>query len=130
MRQIVRRRHLRIMEWYRRLAARTGISLQPGYGDGWASGTTSVLLPQGSLERVVRHLSERGIETRAWWGKGCHTQPAFADCPRGPLPVTEELGARVIGLPHFPDMRQSDVDRVSAALEEALRPTLERRRAS
>lgn len=127
----IRQQHLRIMQWYRqRIDSRTGISLQPGYGDGWATSTTSVLLPPQSMERVVQHLSRRGIETRAWWGKGCHLQPAFADCPRGALPVTEELGARVVGLPHFPDIRQADVDRVASALAEALRPAVERRRAS
>jgi dTDP-4-amino-4,6-dideoxygalactose transaminase len=47
-------------------------------------------------------------------------QPAFADCPRGPLPVTEELGASVLGVPHFPDMRERDVDRVAEALMNAM----------
>ena len=42
------------------------------------------------------------------------------DCPRSVLPVTEELGARVLGLPHFPDMQKRDVDRVADALAEAL----------
>ena len=69
----------------------------------------------------MRHLSARSIETRTWWGQGCHTQPAFADCPRGALPVTEELGARVLGLPHFPDMRKQDVDLVTGTVAEALR---------
>jgi dTDP-4-amino-4,6-dideoxygalactose transaminase len=36
------------------------------------------------------------------------------------LPVTEELGARVLGLPHFPDMQKRDVDRVADTLADAL----------
>jgi dTDP-4-amino-4,6-dideoxygalactose transaminase len=42
------------------------------------------------------------------------------DCPRSALPVTEELGACVLGLPHFPDMQKRDVDRVADTLADAL----------
>ena len=117
-----RRLHLRIAGWYRQTIARlAGVSLQPGYGDGWAASTTSVILPRGASERVSHHLSKRAIDTRSWWGQGCHVQPAFADFPRGPLPITEELGARVLGLPHFPEMRERDVERVAEALSHSLR---------
>jgi len=116
-----RQRHIRIMEWYRRGVARLErVSLQPKYGHGWVSGTTSVLLPPRTQERVSQNLLQSGIETRLWWGTGCHTQPAFLDCPRGALPVTEELGGRVLGLPHSPGMRKQDVDAVVASLSEAL----------
>lgn len=116
-----RNRHIRIMEWYRRAVARLDrVSLQPKYGHGWVSGTTSVLLPPSTRDRVSETLLQSGIETRLWWGTGCHTQPAFMDCPRGALPVTEELGGRVLGLPHFPDMRKQDVDLVVNSVSEAL----------
>jgi dTDP-4-amino-4,6-dideoxygalactose transaminase len=116
-----RQRHVRITDWYRRgVAHRDGVSLQPNYGHGWVSGTTSVLLPRGARERVLADLTLSGIETRQWWGEGCHHQPAFMDCPRSALPVTEELGSRVIGLPHFPDMQKRDVDAVLDSLSEAL----------
>jgi dTDP-4-amino-4,6-dideoxygalactose transaminase len=74
-----------------------------------------VILPRPA-QAVARQLRRGGIETRAWWGQGCHVQPAFANCPCGPLPVTAELGASVLGLPHFPDMRERDVERVAEAL--------------
>jgi dTDP-4-amino-4,6-dideoxygalactose transaminase len=37
------------------------------------------------------------------------------------LPVTEDLGGRVLGLPHFPGMQPRDVAVVAGALAEALR---------
>ena len=116
-----RQRHVRIMEWYRHAVAHLDrASLQPKYGHGWVSGTTSVLLPPRTRDQVSQILLQSGIETRLWWGTGCHTQPAFMDCPRGVLPVTEELGGRVLGLPHFPDMRKQDVDLVINSVSEAL----------
>ena len=124
--------NLRIIEWYRRALSRiSGIALQPGYGDGWACGTTSIVLPAGMLPNVARSLSERGIETRAWWGDGCHVQPAFADCRCGPLDVTEQLAGRVLGLPHYTDMPKRDVDFVAEAISTALGRSLRaQRRAS
>jgi dTDP-4-amino-4,6-dideoxygalactose transaminase len=117
----MRQRHVRIMDRYRRGVARVdNVSLQPNYGHGWVSGTTSVLLPRGARERVLAALLVSGIETRQWWGEGCHTQPAFVDCPRSALPVTEDLGARVIGLPHFPEMQKCDVDTTLDSLSAAL----------
>lgn len=131
-----RPQHARITEWYRRIVPKLDrVSSQPGYGQGWVSATTSVLLPPGFGARIAGHLRQSGVETRTWWGEGCHRQPAFMDCPRGALPITEELGARVLGLPHFPDMQKQDVDRVADSLADALlaapnrRPREQRKRA-
>jgi dTDP-4-amino-4,6-dideoxygalactose transaminase len=117
----VRQRHIRIAECYgRHISGLNGCSLQPGYGGGWAASTTSVTLPPHAAAPVARSLLRRGLETRAWWGGGCHEQPAFRDCARGPLSTTEDLGGRVLGLPHFPDMDERDVERVAQAVSEAL----------
>ena len=116
-----RARHAHIADWYRQgVISMDRISLQPKYGNGWVCGTTSVLLPPGSRDRLATRLLQSGIETRQWWGEGCHRQPAFLDCPRGVLAVTEELGGRVLGLPHFPEMQKRDVDAVLGALADAL----------
>ena len=114
-----RARHIRIAEWYRRhIGTVDRVTLQPGYGDGWATGTTSVVLPPRSAQEVARCFLDLGIETRSWWGEGCHVQPAFSACPRGSLPVTEDLGSRVLGLPHFDGMKEEDVARVARAASE------------
>jgi dTDP-4-amino-4,6-dideoxygalactose transaminase len=104
-----------------RYLAALGSLLQYGYGQGWVASTTNVVLPPGTRERISERLLESGIETRAWWGEGCHRQPAFAECPRGDLAVTEDLGGRVLGLPHFADMEPEDVATVADAMSEALK---------
>jgi dTDP-4-amino-4,6-dideoxygalactose transaminase len=119
-----RQQHARITEWYRQIIPQLErVSLQPDYGNGWVSSTTSVVLPPRSAAKIAAHLRGCGIETKAWWGEGCHRMPAFMDCPRGVLTVTEELGARVLGLPHFPDMRKRDMEQVVGILAEALSET-------
>lgn len=116
-----RRQHLRIAEHYRsRIEKLKGVSLQPGYGTGWVSSTTNVVLPAESATYVSNELQRAGIATRRWWGGGCHVQPAFQNCPRTALSVTEDLGARVLGLPHFPDISEGQIDEVVNALSAAL----------
>ena len=118
----VRLKHLRIMRWYQEEVARLdGVSLHPGYGDGWVTATTSVILPPDSAGQVAESLRRSGVETRSWWGQGCHTQPAFATFPHGDLVVTDELGGRVLGLPHFTDMERDDVAFVMQQLAKTLR---------
>jgi dTDP-4-amino-4,6-dideoxygalactose transaminase len=118
----IRRRHAAVMQWYRDgIAEIPGAALPPGYGSGWVTGTTSVVLPEGVLPRVCRALTGQGIETRQWWEQGCHAQSAFAGYPRDPLPVTESLGRRVLGLPHFPGMRHEQTAYVLETLSRSLR---------
>jgi len=117
----MRARHAWIVEWYRRALQRMDeAALQPDYGNGWVGSTTSVILPPGTANKISQLLLRLGIETRAWWSQGCHVQPAFGDCPRALVPVTEDLGSRVLGLPHFPDMQEDDVCRVAEALSEVV----------
>jgi dTDP-4-amino-4,6-dideoxygalactose transaminase len=116
----IRAAHAEICEWYRvRISRVRGVSLQPGYAP--ASSTTNILLPGGAPHWVAAQLLRSGIETRQWWGQGCHAQPAFANCPRGDLAATEELGARVIGLPHFIDLDEDDVEFIVDAVSDTLR---------
>jgi len=115
-----RAQHAQISEWYREsFRSIDAVEFQPGYGTGWVSSTTSVVLPARAPAALGR-LLERNVESRPWWGAGCHVQPAFAACARGPLPVTEDLGKRVLGLPHYPDMRAQDIERVAEAVAEIL----------
>jgi dTDP-4-amino-4,6-dideoxygalactose transaminase len=76
------------------LANIAGVSLSPGFGAGWVSSTCNIVLTEPVADEVIAYLGGRAIETRQWWGRGCHRQPAFAHLPRTPLPVTESLADR------------------------------------
>jgi dTDP-4-amino-4,6-dideoxygalactose transaminase len=94
-----------------------GIAIAPEFGIGWVGSTCCVTLPGDGLI-VGERLAKRGIETRRWWRRGCHQQPAFTACPRDKLPVTVDLARRCLGLPFFPDMTSADIERVADALAE------------
>ncbi|MBP0445466.1 aminotransferase class I/II-fold pyridoxal phosphate-dependent enzyme [Roseomonas sp. SSH11] len=90
------------------LADDARIALSPGFGGDWISATLSVLWPAEGPEDAAE-LAREGIGTLRWWGDGCHRHPAYADCPRDPLPVTDFLARRVIGLPFWRDMTATQV---------------------
>jgi dTDP-4-amino-4,6-dideoxygalactose transaminase len=81
---------------------------------------------------VIRHaerdaigarLRAVGVETGVHYPLPVHRQPALATGgwrAAGPLAVTEALAESVLSLPLYPELGDSGVDRVSAALAEAL----------
>jgi dTDP-4-amino-4,6-dideoxygalactose transaminase len=75
-----------------------------------------VQLPDGSAAATEASLTRQGVETRRWWGLGCQTNPAFADCPKGALTNTDRLGGSVIGLPFSIDLDNDQISRVATAL--------------
>lgn len=95
------------------------VQFQPGWGADWITSVCCVTLPEGAADAVEKSLAAQGVDTRRWWGLGCHTSPAFADLPRDKLGVTDRLGRRVIGLPFSIDMDADEIARVAAALNRA-----------
>jgi len=87
------------------------IQFMPGYGN-WATSTCVAMFGERGADAAAQNLAQGGIESRRWWGDGCHRQPAFADCQSGPLPVTEMLSAVALGLPFFPELDDATINRV------------------
>jgi dTDP-4-amino-4,6-dideoxygalactose transaminase len=98
------------------------VTFQAGWGFDWITSVCAVGLPQGSAPAIIASLRDEGVDTRQWWGGGCHTSPAFADCRRGPLPATERLAASTVGLPFAIDMDADQTRRIATALHRALDP--------
>ena len=93
---------------YRRLLPGT-VALSPGFGTGWVSSTLNVVFPAEAPDGALR---AGGVETLRWWGPGCHAQPAYRDCARTAMPVTEDLARRTLGLPFWQDMSEAEIEHV------------------
>lgn len=93
------------------------VSCMPDFNRAWVSSYGLVVLNAPcDLARLQAGLKKRGVGTVAWWGEGCHMQEAYASCPRAALPVTEELGRSVLGLPFWRGLSDAQMDHVFAAL--------------
>jgi dTDP-4-amino-4,6-dideoxygalactose transaminase len=76
----------------------------------------------GSREDFRRFLSERGIDTDVHYPVPDHLQPGFEPPARKTdLAVTEAAAGEVLTLPCFPEMTESEIDRVADAIS-AFRP--------
>jgi dTDP-4-amino-4,6-dideoxygalactose transaminase len=109
--------YLAVAETYRRAAERHGLSKQITAETGWASNyvlyeAETAVAAAAAAER----LSAAGVDLRLWYGTGCHRQPAYAGFPRDPLPVTEDVAPRVIGLPMAVDLADDVGERVIGLL--------------
>jgi len=102
------------------LADMKEVTFQEGWGTNWISSTCVVRLPAGTADPVEASLSASGVDTRRWWGSGCHVAPAFRDCPASALPVTEALAASSLGLPFFSDLGGAQIQKIASALRSAL----------
>jgi dTDP-4-amino-4,6-dideoxygalactose transaminase len=96
------------------------VQFQDGWGSDWITSVCCVALPDGSASAVAQSLSDQGVDTRCWWGLGCHTSRAFAMCVREDLTHTNRLGASVIGLPFSVDLDEAEIRRIGDALGRAL----------
>jgi dTDP-4-amino-4,6-dideoxygalactose transaminase len=102
------------------LVGQREVRFQDGWGSDWITSVCTVGLPDGSAGRVAAVLAEDGVDTRQWWGSGCHTSRAFAHCRREDLSATDRLGASTLGLPFSIDMSPDEIGRVAASLQRAL----------
>jgi dTDP-4-amino-4,6-dideoxygalactose transaminase len=101
------------------LARMQGVETLPGYGEGWVSCYSNVRA-HAPVDQIISRLKASGIETRRWWQRGVHEQPAYAAFSTDTLLVTERLGASVFGLPFYHDLSEEEVAQVLEALRSAL----------
>ena len=65
---------------------------------------------------AVDRLQRLGVGARFWYGRGLHLEPAFTTADQSPLPVTEDLSDRLLGLPMARDLTEEEIRRVLDAL--------------
>lgn len=116
-----RQTYQRVAQRMRILLMNAPVTFQDGWGLDWITSVCVAHVGDGRSVEVAEALAVQGIDTRMWWGQGCHTSRAFADFPRAPLPATERLSASTLGLPYFAAMSDSDIIRLCTVLGHFLR---------
>lgn len=75
-------------------------------------------------DALMEHLRRSGIDCGIHYPVPVHLQKGYAErvrMPRGGLPVTEHSAQRIISLPMFPELADTEVDRVIAAISDFYR---------
>ncbi|CAL9587850.1 MULTISPECIES: DegT/DnrJ/EryC1/StrS family aminotransferase [Streptomyces] len=78
------------------------------------------LIEADDRDRLVAHLTRRGVGTEVYYPTPLHLQPCFARLGhrRGEFPRAEAASARALALPLHPDLDLDEVDRVCATIRE------------
>lgn len=98
-----------------------GLKMAPGFNQGWISSYGLIELPSWvSADTVMRVMRDEGVETRQWWGQGCHKQSAYKHFWKGSLSETDRLGEQTLGLPFWLGMTIGDVGKVFEILKTVL----------
>ena len=69
---------------------------------------------------VAAALAADGIATRFWYGGGLVGHTHFAGCRAGPTRVSDDLCARLVGLPCHDDLREEDILRIRDHVRSAI----------
>lgn len=94
-----------VADAYREELAGTGLAgrliTAPDVGSSYV-----LLLCGGALEseRIQGSLTQSSVGFRLWYGRGLHTHHYFAELPHDPLPVTDGIAPRLLGLPLAVDL--------------------------
>jgi dTDP-4-amino-4,6-dideoxygalactose transaminase len=111
----------RVLDFYRESFDRLGLADRLSCGPDVAS-IYVLFQARTQLEAndVAASLAQDGISHRLWYGGGLQTHTHFASCSSDPLPVTEDLAPRLLGLPFAVDLEARAVERIGAAVAHAL----------
>ncbi|MDF7776965.1 DegT/DnrJ/EryC1/StrS family aminotransferase [Sphingomonas sp. AOB5] len=104
-------------------ASEHGFEFQVQHGRRQAVQCQSILLPRqfaGHRKAIMAALAEQGIGTGQYFSPHLGEQPWFrANAVIDPLPVCDDISARILSLPVTDGMTEADVDRVCVALMDA-----------
>lgn len=114
---------LRRQNAHRYSAALAGSGVTPPHEDGKGVHVYhqyTLLCSDGAQrERLQQKLSAAGIASAIYYPIPLHRQEVYLDACRGlSLPVAENVAARCLSLPIYPELSDAQVDRVCAVLKE------------
>jgi dTDP-4-amino-4,6-dideoxygalactose transaminase len=92
----------------------------PRIPEGYESAFALYTIRVADRDSVRARLEEKGVGTGLFYRFALHQHPAFKDFDGRSLPVSEMLANEVLSLPIHPDLRDDEVERVIAAVIEAL----------
>ena len=101
----------------------TGTPVTPVHEAPWARHVYfayNAMVPANLRDQAREHLASRGVASRLYYNPPLHLHPAYRwmGLEAGSLPVAEDTASRMIGLPCFPQITESQVEQAASALLE------------
>lgn len=87
------------------------------FGGGWVSSYCHVVVKKDIIADIKNRFTKEKIESRLWWGEGCHKQDAYKGYQRLNLANTEYLSENVMALPFWLGLDRASIDRVFSCFD-------------
>lgn len=115
-------RRERLAAEYRRRLSGLPLRLPPETPPGDRSVHHLFVVQAARRDRLRRELMERGVGTQIHYPVPIHLQPAYAGFAGGPgsFPAAEARAGRILTLPMFPELTDSQMERIENALRISL----------
>lgn len=91
-------------------------NIQNGFGDCWLSTNFNIVLNQPIRDELIQFLQNHGIESRSWWGNGCHGMPAYQQIECLDLYNTKRLTDRVLAIPFHSKLEEKQIQLICKTL--------------
>jgi dTDP-4-amino-4,6-dideoxygalactose transaminase len=115
--EAVRSEWMSLASWALELSKNVNLKVHPAMSKGFVSPYWIVQDDSERIQELIRLLEARSIQSRAWWGNGCHKMPAFSNFPRGDLSKTELLANTTVGLPFYRSISEFQKLEIEKALK-------------
>lgn len=104
---------MKVAQCYRQAATQRKIADRIIVQCDWASSyALYVAKSTADARRATNRLRSAHLGFRYWYGDGVHREPAYAYFPADPLPLTESVAPRVVGLPVWVDLDEKTIGAV------------------
>jgi dTDP-4-amino-4,6-dideoxygalactose transaminase len=113
----VRREWIELRNWALEVSEKSNLKVHPAMSRGFVSPYWIVQSDEERIRHLKILLESNDIESRSWWGSGCHKMQAFSEYSCGAFPNTERLAITTIGLPFYRNISEFQKD----SLEKVLR---------
>lgn len=110
-------RYATMTTMYRAAFADRGLCAPVHIGGTVSAAYALCLCPDAATAESLRlALAYGGFETRFWYGHGLHAEAGFGPYPHDPMPHTDALSRRLLGLPAYLGLEADDMHQIAATV--------------
>ena len=109
---------LRIRELASEASRKLGLELPPASMGAIGPYWIALFNSTEEREQAINSLTEKGIETRLWWGEGLHSMSAFSFVPHAEVAAVGDLACRYLGLPFHLNLTNQDFHAVEGSISQ------------
>lgn len=104
-------------EYIKEISTLKNIKIFKGLTENWCWMSSVIRANNDIIDKIESKTSDHNIETRKWWGKGCHDFPAFRQYKTTCLKNTLSISNEILNLPFHNKLSLADIKTITSVLK-------------